>query len=191
MAGIDTPLSLLDRLVNHDDAEAWRQFVLIYEPLIRRWVGRSASQPASVDDIVQEVISALLEELPRFQHNLRTGAFRSWLRSITINRVRRHWRAEGLTAIQISEMKDLEDPRSELSRLWDREHDLHVLGALLDKIRPEFDARSWDVFDRLVFSGESPSNVARHFEISANAVYITKARVLKRLRQEGRGLIGT
>ena len=43
MASIDTPLSLLDRLVDHDDDKAWRRFAEIYEPLIRRWVIRSGS----------------------------------------------------------------------------------------------------------------------------------------------------
>ena len=75
MASIDTPLSLLDRLVNHDDDEAWRRFAGIYEPLIRRWVIRCGSQSADVDNIVQDVLSALIEGLPAFQHNARVGAF--------------------------------------------------------------------------------------------------------------------
>jgi RNA polymerase sigma factor (sigma-70 family) len=189
VAGPDTPLSLLDRLRNHDDAEAWRQFALLYEPLLRRWVGRNVSQPAAIDDIVQEVLSVLLEGLPKFEHNLGPGAFRAWLKSITIHRIRRHWRTEHLTAGQISEIEDLEDPNSNLSRVWDQEHDRHLLGVLLDRIRPEFDPRTWAVFQRVVFDGASPRDVARESEISANAVYIAKARVLKRLRLEGRGLI--
>ena len=86
-------------------------------------------------------------------------------------------------------MTDLEDPRSELSRLWDKDHDLHVLRALLDKIRPEFHAETWGVFERLVFHDASARDVAREFQISPNAVYIARSRVLKRLRLEGKGLI--
>ena len=189
MPGTDTPLSLLDRLLSHDDAEAWDQFSVLYEPLIRRWVGRLVAQADAVDDIVQEVLKALLEGLPKFQHNLRPGAFRSWLRSIAVHRVGRHWRAQHLTADQISEVKGLEDPHSGISRLWDQEHDRHVLVVLLERIRPEFDARTWEIFQRLVFEGDSPRDVARDIGTSANVVYIAKARVLKRLRLEGRGLI--
>lgn len=189
MAGIDTPLSLLDRLLNHDDADAWRHFALIYEPLLRRWVGRNVSQPAATDDIVQEVLAALLEGLPKFQHNLRPGAFRSWLKSITIHRIRRHWRTEQITARYLSQIEDLEDPNSKLSRVWDDEHDRHLLGVLLDRIQPEFDPRTWAIFQRVVIDGVSPRDVAREFASSANAVYIAKARILKRLRLEGRGLI--
>jgi RNA polymerase sigma-70 factor, ECF subfamily len=189
MAGIDTPLSLLDRLLRHDDAEAWDQFSVLYEPLIRRWVGRLVSEPGARDDIVQEVLTALLDGLPKFQHSLRPGAFRSWLRSITVHRVQRHWRARQRTAEQVPDLNALEDPDSGMSRLWDSEHDRHVLGALLERIRPEFDTRTWGVFQRLVFDAASPQDVARDVAISCNAVYIAKARVLKRLRLEGKGLI--
>jgi RNA polymerase sigma-70 factor (ECF subfamily) len=189
MAAIDTPLSLLDQLLSHDDDEAWRQFSILYEPLIRRWVGRLVSQSDAIDDVVQEVLKALLEGLPAFQHNLRPGAFRSWLRSITINRIRRHWRAQHLAAEAISDLQDLEDPHSGISRLWDQEHDRHVVKVLLERLRPEFDDRTWGIFERLVFEEASARDVARDLGISANTVYIAKARVLKRLRLEGRGLV--
>jgi RNA polymerase sigma-70 factor (ECF subfamily) len=189
MAAIDTPLSLLDRLLSHDDAEAWKQFSGLYEPLIRRWVGRLVSRPDSVDDITQEVLKALVEGLPRFRHNRRKGAFRAWLRSITIHRVRRYWRGKRPTVKQLSDARDLEDPRSALSGLWDEEHDRHVVRSLLEKVRPEFDDRTWEIFRRLVFGSSSPREVATDLGCSANVVYIAKARVLKRLRLEAKGLI--
>jgi RNA polymerase sigma-70 factor (ECF subfamily) len=189
MAAIDTPLSLLDRLLSHDDDEAWQQFSDLYEPLIRRWVGRLVSRPDSVDDITQEVLKALVEGLPGFRHNLRKGAFRAWLRSITIHRVRRHWRDQHPTVKQLSEARDLEDPRSELSRLWDSEHDRHVVRSLLEKVRPEFDDTTWEIFRRLVFGGSSPREIAADRGCSLNVIYMAKSLVLKRLRLEAKGLI--
>lgn len=190
MAGIDTPLSLLDRLLRHDDAAAWEQFAELYEPLIRRWVARLVTQPADVDNVVQEVLTALLEGLPKFRHNFHRGAFRTWLRSITIHRVRRHWRTRGPAAGPIPELENLEDPRSDLSRIWDDEHDRHVLHSLLEKIRPEFDDRDWRIFESLVLGGLPARRIADEEGCSPNAVYIVKSRVLKRLRLEARGLIG-
>jgi RNA polymerase sigma-70 factor (ECF subfamily) len=189
MANVDTPLSLLDRLLSHGDDEAWDQFSILYEPLIRRWVGRLVSRPDAVEDITQEVLKALLEGLPGFRHNLRNGAFRAWLRKITVHRVRRYWRDGRPTAAQLSEVSDLEDPRSALSRLWDAEHDRHVVRSLLEEVRPDFDDTTWDIFRRLVFGGWPPREVAKKFGCSLNAVYIAKSRVLKRLRLEARGLI--
>src|SRR6516164_5533026 len=123
MSTIDTPHSLLDRLLGDEKEEAWNRFSGLYDPLIRRWVGRLVSRADSVDDITQEVLKALVEGLPGFQHNRRKGAFRAWLRWITIHRVRRHWRDQKPSVKQLSDARELRDPRSELSRLWDIEHD--------------------------------------------------------------------
>jgi RNA polymerase sigma-70 factor (ECF subfamily) len=76
-----------------------------------------------------------------------------------------------------------------MSRLWDQEHDRHVLRSLLERIRPEFEPQTWEIFRIVVFEGRSPRDVRRDFGCSANAVHIAKARVLKRLRLEARGLI--
>jgi RNA polymerase sigma-70 factor (ECF subfamily) len=189
MPGVDTPLSLLDRLISDDDDEDWQQFRALYEPLIRRWVGRLVSQPADIDDVTQEVLTTLVEELRGFRHNRRKGAFRAWLRSITIRRVRRQWRKQRPTAVQLSDARDLADPHSGLSRLWDEEHDRYVVQSLLKRIRPEFDDETWDVFHRLVFGGCSPREIARDLGCSPNVVYIAKSHVLKRLRLEAKGLI--
>jgi RNA polymerase sigma-70 factor (ECF subfamily) len=189
MAAIDTPLSLLDRLQGHDKEDAWRQFSVLYDPLIRRWVGRLISKPDSIDDVTQEVLKALVEGLPGFQHNRHKGAFRAWLRSIMIHRVRRYWRDRHPNVKQLSQARDLEDPRSELSRMWDTEHDRHVVRSLLEKVRPEFDDRTWDIFRRLVFGGYTPREIAADFNCSLNVVYMAKSLVLKRLRLEGEGLI--
>jgi RNA polymerase sigma-70 factor (ECF subfamily) len=174
--------------MRHEDDEAWQQFSSLYEPLIRHWVGRLVSQPSDIDDVVQEVLKALLEGLPEFRHNHRPGAFRAWLRSITIHRIKRLWRNRKPTAEQISQVSDLEDPRSGISRLWDEEHDRHVLRKLLDRVRPDFDARIWGIFERLVFGGCSAREIARDLGCTTNVVFIAKARVLKRLRQEASGL---
>ena len=41
-------------------------------------------RPSDVDDLVQEVLAVVLRELPQFEHNGRTGAFRRWLRTILL-----------------------------------------------------------------------------------------------------------
>jgi RNA polymerase sigma-70 factor (ECF subfamily) len=189
MSTIDTPHSLLDRLLGDEKEEAWNRFSGLYDPLIRRWVGRLVSRADSIDDIAQEVLKALVEGLPEFRHNGRKGAFRAWLRSITIHRVRRHWRDNKPSVKQLSDARDLEDPHSDLSRSWDTEHDRYVVQKLLKQIRPEFDDKTWDIFRRLVFDECSPREIAADLGCSLNVVYMAKSLVLKRLRLEGEGLI--
>jgi hypothetical protein len=42
----------------------------------------------------QEVLGVLVQELPYFRHDLSRGAFRRWLRTITVNRLSEFWRKQ-------------------------------------------------------------------------------------------------
>ncbi len=140
----ETSLSLLDRIRETSDAESWDRLVALYTPLLKRWLRRYEVQDADADDIVQEVLAALLNELPKFQHNEQAGAFRSWLRKILVNRVRRFWRsrdrqpvATGTSSID-EKLNQLHDDTSEVSQIWNREHDDHVLKRLIRSVQPQF-----------------------------------------------------
>ncbi len=189
----ETSVSLLERLRDQSDDVSWRRLLDLYGPLLRGWLGRHDLQAADADDLVQEVLAVVVRELPRFEHSGRPGAFRRWLRTILVNRLRPFWRGrrsrgeaggdlEGLLA-------QLEDPDSSLSRLWDEEHDRHVLGRLLELIRPEFTASTWQAFLRVTLQGRDEEAVAAELGLSVHAVFVAKSRVLCRLRREARGLI--
>jgi RNA polymerase sigma factor (sigma-70 family) len=145
---MDTPLSLFDRLCQPSNAAAWQQLNDLYQPLIRRWLLRDSSLAADVDDLTQEVLAVLFQELPRFRHNRRKGAFRKFLRQIIHCRVLEFCRARGQQPVLLqhgsadSQLMDLEDPRSDLSRQWDEEHNLHVMRKLMELIEPESAWRS-------------------------------------------------
>src|SRR6516162_76351 len=89
----ETSASLLDRLRASSEAPDWERFVSLYTPLIQGWLRRYAVQSEDVDDLVQEVLAVVLRDLPAFRHNQRSGAFRCWLRTITINRLRAFWKS--------------------------------------------------------------------------------------------------
>jgi RNA polymerase sigma-70 factor, ECF subfamily len=133
----------------------------------------------------------LARDLGRFDHNGRTGAFRLWVRSITANRLRDYWRARRSGPVNglDDHLTQLEDPESALGRLWDREHDEFIVRRLMELIEPEFAPSTWKSFRLLVMEERPTSEVAATLGLSVNAVLIAKSRVLRRLRQEGRGLI--
>jgi RNA polymerase sigma-70 factor (ECF subfamily) len=191
----ETSASLLDRLRARPDDASWRRLADVYTPLIRAWLARHLVQDADSSDLVQEVLTVVLRKLPAFEHNQRAGAFRTWLRGITVNCLRDFWRAKrirpaaaGGTDFQ-DVLNQLADPDSGMSRLWDREHDLHVTRRLLELIRPEFAASTWQAFQRFALEGLPVDQVAAELKTTPNAVFIAKSRVLARLRQEARGLI--
>ncbi len=130
----------------------------------------------------------LLKELPTFQHNGRKGAFRAWLRRLTVNRLRELWRerkyvpAAGGRAFA-EKLEQLEDDGSQLTRRWDREHDQHVVSQFLKSIAAEFEPRTWQAFRAFVLDGRKAGEVAAECGISEGAVWTAKSHVLKRLRQ--------
>jgi RNA polymerase sigma factor (sigma-70 family) len=186
----ETSHSLLAQLQLNPDGASWRRLVDLYTPLIRAWLQRQNVPPHDAEDLTQEVLGAVVRDLPRFQHDQRRGALRRWLRTITINRVRNYWRtrlsrpvAVGGSAFE-QVLAQLEDPDSGLSRFWDEQHDRYVLRRLLAMVRPDFEPATWLAFHRLSIDGKRTAEVAAELGLTPNAVRIAKSRVLQRLRQE-------
>lgn len=190
-----TSFSLLERASTSRDAEAWDRLVALYAPLLRRWLASYDIQNADADDLIQEVLSVLLSELPAFEHNERTGAFRNWLRRILVNRLRGYWRtrqrepkATGSSSLA-ERLNELEDDNSQASQIWNAEHDRYVVSQLLGSVRPRVLEKTWDAFRRQVLDGERADVVATELGMPLNSVYVARSRVLSILRREAEGLV--
>lgn len=191
----ETSLSLLDRVRSQDDSDSWNRLHDLYAPLLRSWLAKYDVQPSDRDDLVQEVLMAVAKDADSFQHNGRCGAFRAWLRSILVNRLRVFWRGRdrrpqvgGGSAIE-ARIDLLEDPASQMSRLWDKQHDQYVLQRLMALSESRFAATTWQAFYRVTILHQRADEVAADLNLSLNAVFIAKSRVLSRLRQEAAGLV--
>ena len=177
------------------DAESWRRLAELYAPLLKRWIGRFNLQAVDADDLIQEVLMVVARELPKFRHNHRQGAFRSWLRTILVHRLRDFWRsaqyrpqATGTSSVR-ARLEEFDDDRSELSQIWNREHDEYVMKRLMNAVEPRFDPKTWQAFRLQVVDALAPTEVAAKLGISPNSVYVAKSRVLRALRQEADGLV--
>ncbi|RUL81811.1 RNA polymerase sigma factor [Tautonia sociabilis] len=188
----DTPLSLLDRLRSDPDERSWRQLAELYSPLVLRRLRQQGIAEADAEDLLQEILLVIIREVPHFDHTGRPGAFRGWMRAIITHRLLAYWRSQrqGASRFLPDVLEQLEDPESDLSRRWDLEHDRYLASRLLELIEPEFTPATWRAFRLQVIDGLPASAVAEQLGQTVNAVLIAKSRVLRRLRQEGRGLIG-
>jgi len=86
-------------------------------------------------------------------------------------------------------LDELEDDRSQLSHIWQQEHDQHLTRQLLAMIEPRFTATTRQAFRRLVLDGADADEVAKELGLSLNAVFTAKSRVLRELRAIGKGLL--
>lgn len=194
-----TSLSLLDRLREVDASSKrqadWRRFLDIYEPLLRSWAKRQRMEAADADDLVQSVMTVVVRRLADFQHNGRIGAFRTWLRTITFHCVQEFWRARAASPAGVGGsdvqmlLAELEDPDSPTSHMWDQEHDRHVMHMLLQQLRDSFDTRTWQAFEQFALLNRPAADVAKELNMTTNAVFIAKSRVLTRLKRESAELL--
>jgi len=90
-----TPGSLLERLRQPGQPEAWRRFVQLYTPLLFHWARRLGLQEQDAADLIQDVFLVLARKLPDFTYD-RRQSFRGWLRTVTLNKWRESARRRGL-----------------------------------------------------------------------------------------------
>jgi RNA polymerase sigma-70 factor (ECF subfamily) len=190
-----TSVSLLDRLkVARPDASDWNRLQGIYLPLISRWLGRVPGLGVEADDLAQEVFVVLIREIPCFERQ-REGSFRAWLRQVTVNKVRTHRRKRHRRAAMSLDpangfLDSLAEPNGDLAREWDLDHDRHVFQNLVAIVQPDFNTTTWQAFRRFALDGQPAAKVAEEMGLTVNAVIQSKARVLKRLREEAGELLG-
>jgi RNA polymerase sigma-70 factor (ECF subfamily) len=174
---------MLERLRQTVDSRTWEPFVRLYTPLLYRWLTPYGLLRQDVDDILQEVFAVVARDLAKFHHNHRRGAFRRWLKTVLVNRLRAFRRSRRQAAA--SSLADyLEDPRGDPSRLLELEHDGFIIRRALERIEPEFKPATWQAFSRLLGDHADPEKISADLGMSVAAIYTAKSRVMKRLRQE-------
>jgi RNA polymerase sigma-70 factor (ECF subfamily) len=181
-----TSRSLL-ALVHDNDAAAWDRLISLYAPLVWHWCRKMDVPRQEVADIFQDVFQSVAAHIRDFHRDRPGDTFRGWLRTITVNKVRDHFRehnkepqAAGGSEARAwwSQLAATEEEPSENGRYG------RLFHRALELIQSEFEERTWQAFWRVVVEGQSPQAVAHELHLSSGAVRVAKCRVLHRLRQE-------
>ncbi|MEM7560140.1 MAG: hypothetical protein AAF394_13560 [Planctomycetota bacterium] len=86
-------------------------------------------------------------------------------------------------------VEQLADDGSELSRIWQEEYDQEILKSLLNRIQGDFQQQSWEAFRRVAIEGIPAKEVAQQLGITVNSVFIAKSRIMNKLRLVGKDLL--
>jgi RNA polymerase sigma factor (sigma-70 family) len=177
--------SLLIRIRAGHDAEAWRQFVELYAPLVYGFARKRGLQDADAADLVQDVLQQVASAARRFDYDPIKGSFRSWLFQVIRNRFNKFVNARRLQQ-QGSGGAGLQDfleqqPADEAVSDWDDEYDQRLFAWAVEQVRPEFEESSWQAFWMTAYEGKVPADAASALGISVGAVYIAKSRIVARL----------
>ena len=179
----DTSASLLLRIRDPQDHEAWTTFVNVYSPLVRRYCSRKGLQPADAADVAQEVLSRVAKSIPAFDYDPTRGRFRAWFGTLVAHQIATHLAKGGQSPVPAPLGANVPDATT-ADPQWNHEFTEHLLAVSMDRVRGEFEAATWEAFAATWVRQEPPADVAAKLGIAIHAVYVNKSRVLNRLQAE-------
>ena len=182
--------SLLIRVRDPQDAEAWGQFVALYGPLIYQFARKQGLQDADAADLTQIVLQAVIDAMKRLDYDPERGSFRGWLYKVVRNQLSKFRAQERKTPRGSGDsdtrriLDELPDGDPGTIELWDREYERQLFLWAGERVRARCDAASWQAFWRTAVDGRGAQEVARSLGLSVGAVYTARSRILDRVRKE-------
>lgn len=185
----ETRASLLLRVRNPADQDAWHEFVAIYWPVIHRLARRKGIQSSDADDIAQTVLLAVAKAIERREHDHQRARFRTWLDRVAQNAILnvltrgKPDRASGdsdLLAI-LEQSSSTSGDDSDLLRL---EYRREVFRWAAQQIRLEFQEATWNAFWLTTVECRDCVEVAQQQGKNVGSIYAARSRVMRRLQEK-------
>jgi RNA polymerase sigma factor (sigma-70 family) len=188
----ETRPSLLVRLRDGADANAWRLFVDLYGPLVYGLARKHGLQDADAADLTQDVFGSVAGAVRSLDYDPRRGSFRGWLYTVARNRLRdfqRRKQARGSGDTDVQEFLEEHPAPPEPDPDWDRDYERRVFAWAAEQVKVEFRENTWRAFWLTAVEGRSSEEAGRELGMSLGAVQVAKSRVLARLKEIVRPLL--
>ncbi len=187
-SGSSTRPSLLLRIRDPRDSEAWQTFVDVYGRLVFRHCRSRGLHHEDAENVTQEVFAQVSRSIRRFDYRPELGRFRDWLGTVTRNEINRLLKKEvraarGSGGVEEEPTLDSIAARGE-DTAWAEEFNAHLLATALARSRPHFEEQTWRAFERVWLDKRPAAEVAEELQVPIDRVYVAKSRVLERLQQE-------
>lgn len=198
-SSIQTRPSLLNRLKTGDDAESWQEFYRVYGKLVRDFALQAGLTDTEADEVVQETAIAMARHLPAFRYDPKVCRFKTWLLNQTSWRIKDQFRkrqqAERLVGGSPAPISD-ETARTatihrvpdsaavDLEALFETEWRKNLLATALERLKPKFSLKQFQMFDLHALKEWPAADVARSLGVSLANVYVTKHRIAAALKKE-------
>lgn len=185
-----TRASLLVRIRDPRDAEAWRVFDEIYRPMLIRFACARGLHQADAEDVVQHCMTTVHEHIGGFDYNPQKGRFKSWLRTIINNRIRNFFRVRREYHGKTQELRQVADqeltPEELFEKLWMQEHLRHCLRQLRENV----DQTTFKAFHDYVIDQKPAEEVCGELGITADNLYSIKWRMTRKVGVKLKQLLG-
>jgi RNA polymerase sigma factor (sigma-70 family) len=182
-----TRITLLDRIRDPQDQDAWAEFVGLYGPLIFNFARRRLPQDHDAADVMQEVLSGVL----RGSYQRPKGRFQKWLVTVLLNKIRNFHTAQvrrfEVSGTDLATERLQEEPSRSDEEKWDQDRERHLFHAAAERVRARSNPVHWDVFLRTALQNQSGQEVANALNMSLTNVYAVKCRLMKEIKDEVQG----
>lgn len=178
--------SLLSRVRDPADHDAWAEFECTYRDLLLRYCRRCGLSAVDAEDVRQIVLLRLVRALPRFQYDPAAGRFHDWLYRVVRNAIA-DFRAcpdpARRAVLSDSEFEQMSiADTSPADPLWEQEWRDHHLRRAMAGLRETCDERSVAAFERIMH-GASLAEVASDFGMSYDALQKNVRRMRQRVEE--------
>lgn len=184
----ETRYTLIGKLQNPQDVEAWSEFTSIYQPLIFRICRKRGLQHADATDVTQEVLSKVASAIEKFSADRHGATFRGWLYRITQNLVidflrkrNRNVLAKANHPLQMADNNLSADDDSAEFRL---EYQRQIFWLVAKEVCQQVKPKTWQAFWLTEIEQQPVDEVSKQLEVSTGSIYVSRSRVIARLKQE-------
>jgi RNA polymerase sigma-70 factor (ECF subfamily) len=183
MYGQSTHITLLQRLSEGQDVNAWQEFYDRYGEVISGFARRRNLQPADCEDVAQDVLLALSKTMPGFRYDPSKGKFRSYLKTVTLHAIfkRKMQRQGEVDWPQIEEATRAASADEGIEEAWEAEWWQYHLRQAMRTVAAEFNSADRQAFQRYAVEGRDVQETAAALEMSVDQVYQAKSRIMRRL----------
>ncbi len=185
-----TRATLLLRLRDPSDSDAWSEFLRDYGPMIYRFVRSRGLQDADAVDLMQDVLRSVGMAISRLEYEKEKGGFRAWLFTITRNKLYTYFQKRkrigptGNDTTQFEMLNQAADGADDLEHQWEIEHQRQLLSRAVEIVKPQIESKTWEAFRMTAVDGMSAAEVSRKLNMKSGSVYVARSRVTAKLRAE-------
>ena len=176
--------SLLRRMRDLRDRDAWALFIEAYAPAVYGYLRERGLQDADASDLTQDVLRGVVKAIDRFEYDPAKGSFRGWLFTLAKRRAADHARRRVPLPTDGDEpvLRDLPATDEADESRWDDQIRRRFLAVAMQRAQVDFSTSTWRAFEATALEGRSGKEVAVELGLSIAAVYLARSRVLARLK---------
>ncbi len=179
-----TRASLLVRIKDARDTEAWAQFHDIYAPLIYRYARKRGLSREDAEDVRSKCYEAVVQQIKTFDYAKSRGGFKAWLRTIVDRRVIDLYRKKREQRAGSDVLRQVEADQPSPEEVWERQWRKQHLKYCVEQIRSEVSQRTFEAFSIVVIDGRPVLEACDELGLNRGQVYKAKARMLQRVRKK-------